>query len=155
MNKIMEKVLQAKETYSNEFFGEADILFISHKLYVEILDMQEVYLHIFVQHDRTLLGCEIVVIHEADFEILASSHGQMQLISEHHVGTTDDIKLMKMPKSWETEEMDYSSPDPVPIHPEYITMPFYILDRYRKQFQPKPKIGQRIRDPRIGRRFGI
>ncbi|HFG6953831.1 hypothetical protein [Acinetobacter baumannii] len=106
----MEKVLQAKETYSNEFFGEADILFISHKLYVEILDMKDVYLHIFVQHDRTLLGCEIVVIHEDDFEILASSHGQMQLISERHVGTTDDIKLMKMPKSWETE-MDYSKPD--------------------------------------------
>ncbi|ENE6678172.1 hypothetical protein [Acinetobacter baumannii] len=150
----MEKVLLAKENYRDNFSGEADILFISHKLYVEIMNIKEVWLHIFVQHDRTLLGCELVVIHKNDFELLASSHDQMKLISERHVGTTDDIQLMKLPKSWETE-MDYSKPDSVPLHPEYITMPFYLLESYRKQFQPKPEIGQRIREPKIGRRFGM
>ncbi|MGX4758549.1 hypothetical protein [Acinetobacter baumannii] len=154
MNKIMEKVFLAKENYSNNFSGEADILFISHKLYVEILDTQQGYLHIFIHHDRTLVGCELVVIHRDDFELLASSHDQMKLISELHVGTTDDIQLMKLPNSWEAK-MDYSKPDPVPLHPEYITMPFYLLESYRKQFQPKPEIGQRIREPKIGRRFGM
>lgn len=154
MNKIMEKVLLAKENYSNDFSGEADILFVSHKVYVEIMNIQEVFLHIFSYHDKKLLGCELVVIHKDDFELLASSHGQMKLISERHVGTTDDIQLMKLPKSWETE-MDYSKPDSVPLHPEYIKMPFYLLESYRKQFQPTQKIGQRIRDPKIGRRFGM
>ncbi|MDC5544359.1 hypothetical protein OHX02_00480 [Acinetobacter baumannii] len=138
MNKIMEKVLLAKENYRDNFSGEADILFISHKFYIEILETQKAYLHIFVHHDRTLLGCELVVIHKDDFELLASSHDQMKLISERHVGTTDDIQLMKLPKSWETE-LDYSKPDTVPLYPEYITMPFYLLETYRKQFQPTQK----------------
>ncbi|HAV4485156.1 TPA: hypothetical protein JIR97_15560 [Acinetobacter baumannii] len=134
----MEKVLLALENYSKDFPNEANILFIGHKLYVEIMDIQAVWFHTFVQHNRTLLGCELVVIHKDDFELLTSSHEQMQLISKRHVGTTDDIQLMKLPNSWETE-MDYSKPDTVPLHPEYITMPFYLLESYRKQFQPTQK----------------
>lgn len=150
----MEKVLLAKENYSNDFSGEADILFVSHKVYVEIMNIQEVFLHIFSRHDKKLLGCEIVVIHKDDFELLASSHDQMKLISERHVCTTNDIQLMKLPNSWETK-MDYSKPDSVPLHPEFITMPFYLLESYKKQFQPKPEIGRRIRDPKISRSFGM
>lgn len=146
----MEKVLNAKANYSDEFSGEADILFISHKLYVELMNIQEVCLHMFVQHNRTLLGCELVVIHKDDFELLASSHDQMKLISERHVGSTDDIKLEKLSIS----RLEYKKPQKF-YTPEYITIPFYLLESYRKQFQPKPEIGRKIREPKISRSFGM
>lgn len=150
MNELIKKVLEAKIAYSKNFSGESDIIFVSPELLHGLMELQETYPS---YHDQklTIYGCEPAIVSHEGFEVLASSHDQMKLISERHVGTTDDIKLEK---PLMMSRLEYMSP-PEFYTPEYITIPFYILESYRKLFQPKPEIGQRIREPKIGRRFGM
>ncbi|QNY13276.1 hypothetical protein IC766_14320 [Acinetobacter seifertii] len=135
MNELILKLFKAKRDFNNNFHGEPNILFLSLKMYNEIMVLPETTYNNFYQPiDRTLIGCEIVKIYRDDFEVLASSHDQMQLISERHVGTTDDIKLEKLMIS----RLEYKKAQEF-YTPEYITIPFYILESYRKQFQPTQK----------------
>ncbi|MFW1776584.1 hypothetical protein ACG9XQ_05520 [Acinetobacter baumannii] len=134
MNDLILKLFKAKKDFNNNFSGEPNLLFLSLKLYEEIMVLPETFNTFYSHIDRTLIGCEIIKIYRDDFEVLASSHDQMKLISERHVGTTDDIKLEKPSIS----RLEYKKPQEF-YTPEYITMPFYLLESYRKQFQPTQK----------------
>lgn len=132
MNKLIKKVLEAKIAYSKNFSGESDLIFISPELLNDLMELQETYPS-YPDQKLTIFGCEPAIVSHEGFEVLASSHDQMNFISECHVGTTDDIKLEKLLHSSSYEEISET------YMPEYITIPFFILECYRKQFQPTQK----------------
>lgn len=145
MNSFLKKVFDAKDDYYDHFSGVANVLFMHPNFASHVLSLSELTLGMFNPLEGKLLGCEFVLVLQEDFEVMASSHDQMKVILERHIGTTDDIKLMKLPSLWETK-MDYSKPMAVPLNPEYINMPYKFLKRYKERFDLEPKyMGRRIR----------
>ncbi|WEI17385.1 hypothetical protein PY247_12880 [Acinetobacter proteolyticus] len=102
MIELIKKIFDAKDAYQKQFSGVPDLLFM---------------------HPDFL----IVVLRRDDFEVWASTEDQMKLLSEKHVGTTSDIKLGKLIPLPDPEE-----PTPEFHQHEYVTIPYFILEAYRK-----------------------
>lgn len=127
MNELIEKLLGAKIEHEKNWGKEADVLFINPCVFEGLMKLPEVKLEA-TNNGAKVFGCDYIFVDIEGFEVFAATHELMRRISIEHMGTTDDIKLHKLRLSGNSME---DKSDTI-TWPEYLTIPYYILDAYRR-----------------------
>lgn len=125
MTDLIKTVMDAKDEYRKNWGGEPDLLFMHPTIFEGLMRLPEVQLAAATSGVK-VFGCDYIFDNIDDFDVLASSHDQMRRISAEHVGTTDDVKLLKL----EISGNPMIDPSNKVAH-EYITIPYHTLVAYR------------------------